>query len=156
MGQGQQGGQHDPYTNFRFGVSISGGANVEGCFSKVTGLEAEMDMEEWRCGTDPPTPRKIPLIVKYGAVTLEHGMTQDTGMAEWFSKSINGTDPSYRASVTITLKGRGGGDLRTWKYADAFCKKYAVGDLDANSAAVLIESAEIEGEAWTGGGLSGP
>src|SRR6476659_2606486 len=71
----------DPYKNFKFRVKWDG-KYVAG-ISKVSGLKRSTEVVEHREGGDPSTAHKSPGRIKYEAITLERGLTQDTNFHDW-------------------------------------------------------------------------
>ena len=48
--------------------------------SKVTGLKRTTEVVKFRDGADPSTSRKSPGRNEFDAITLERGITYDTGL----------------------------------------------------------------------------
>jgi len=59
----------DPYRNMRVLVELDG--IVQAGFSEATVPDTAQDPIEYREGNEPPYPRKIPGLVKFGNVTLK-------------------------------------------------------------------------------------
>jgi len=143
-----------PLTKMNFLVSV---AQVEGtaAFSEVTGVEASVDVIEFRQGNAHSlAPVKIPGLVKHGNVTLKFGYTLDSGFKTWIQECVSevrGQMP--RNDVTIELIDINGGapsakvesvtGTRTWLLTNAWVAKYTGPDLNASTSEVAIETVEI-------------
>lgn len=143
-----------PLTKMNFLVTVDG---VEGsaAFSEVTGVEASVDVIEFRQGNASSlAPVKIPGLVKHGNVTLKMGYTLDSAFKTWIQECVSevrGAMP--RNNVTIEMIDITGGapqqkvtavsGTRTWVLTNAWVAKYNAPDLDAKTSEVAIESVEI-------------
>lgn len=150
----------DPLQGLKFRVRISNIPEVIG-FTKITGLEMETAVVEYRESTDITTMRKLPGRVSYPVVTFEKGLDPGGFMYAWFldimdlpeqnrnAESATGfeTKGLFRRDIEIDLFDRdgifGGENGITWKLKNAWISKLSTGDLDANSDDVIIETAEI-------------
>jgi phage tail-like protein len=130
----------DPFGSFNFTLAI-GGITVAG-FSEVTGLNNETAPIDYREGTDPITPRRLPGLTKNGNVTLKRGVTLETDLWDWRTKVLDGD--IERKTVTISLRDEKGKDPRVqWVLHEAWPSKYVGPDMKANASEVAIESLEI-------------
>lgn len=143
-----------PLTKMNFLVtvnSISGTA----AFSEVTGVEASVDVIEFRQGNaNSLAPVKIPGLVKHGNVTLKFGYTLDSAFKTWIQECVSevrGEMP--RNDVQIEMIDINGGapqqlataitGTRVWVLKNAWVTKYNAPDLDAKTSDVAIESVEL-------------
>src|SRR5262249_23990999 len=102
----------DPYKNFKFRVYFSGRPDPILGVCKMTALKRTIEIVEHREGGDPSTSHKSPGRIKYEAITLERGVTQDTDFEEWANKVWNlssgdGTEVSlkdFRRNLIIELR----------------------------------------------------
>ena len=149
-----------PLTKMNFKVSV---ANVEGsaAFSQVTGIEATVDVIEFRQGNaNSLAPVKIPGLVKHGNVTLRFGYTLDSAFKTWIQECVSevrGEIP--RNDVSIELIDINGGSpqtmataitgTRVWVLTNAWVTKYNGPELDAKTSDVAIESVELAYEELT-------
>ena len=143
-----------PLTKMNFLVTV---ADVSGtaAFSEVTGVEASVDVIEFRQGNaNSLAPVKIPGLVKHGNVTLKMGYTLDSAFKTWIQECVSevrGAIP--RNDVQIELIDIAGGapqqmpvnvtGNRVWLLTNAWVCKYNGPDLDAKTSDVAIESVEI-------------
>ena len=143
-----------PLTKMNFRVSVD---SVEGAaaFSQVTGLDATVDVIEFRQGNASSlAPVKIPGLVKHGNVTLRFGYTLDSAFKTWIQECVSETRGEMpRNDVQIELVDINGGapqqfataitGTRVWLLTNAWVTKYTAPELDAKTSDVAIESVEL-------------
>ena len=143
-----------PLTKMNFLVTVDGVSGTA-AFSEVTGVEATVDVIEFRQGNaNSLSPVKIPGLVKHGNVTLKFGYTLDSAFKTWIQECVSesrgemprnnvqiemidingGTPPTATETVTGT---------RVWTLTNACVSKYNAPALDAKTSDVAIESVEI-------------
>lgn len=131
-----------PYRNFRFKLEIDG--LEAGGFSEVSGIDASVDVVEYREGTDTRlTPRKLPGLTKLGNVTFKKGTTDSLILFDWVNKLTLGNEILTRKTVTLTAQGEDGNDVASWQFLDAWPVKYTGPDFNATASEIAIESIEI-------------
>ncbi len=95
----------DPYAGFNFVVAISGitddGRSIKGAFSEVSGLEAEIEVIEYRTGAEEACVRKLPGLRKFSNITLKRGIVGDLALWNWMIRATKGH--AYRADGFIIL-----------------------------------------------------
>jgi phage tail-like protein len=150
------GGGAYPLTKMNFIVSIGDSAGVA-AFSEVSGIEASVDVIEFRQGNSGSlAPVKIPGLVKHGNITMKYGMTLGNDFTQWVrdcTSEQRGAIP--RASVVIELIDISGsapnalvsdvtsGGTSCWTLSNAWVTKYSGTDLNAMQSEIAIESVEI-------------
>jgi phage tail-like protein len=136
-------------------------------FSSISGLSAEVESVEYREGTDEITMAKFEGLVSYGDVTLSKGVDPQGRLWAWF-KALHGNMidvkaaqaltsgaqsailPGGRRTLTIEVLARG--DINTadaariYTLRNAWPRTFEVGDLDASSSDVLVETMTIAHE----------
>lgn len=147
--------RYDPYKSFRFLVAITGKMNFAKCgFQKVTGLKMKTDVIEYREGGDDVTKIKTPGLVSFEPITCERGMSDDTDMFDWATKSYLPNDASSRndadcrAQIGITLQDRDGVAKRRWDILSGWVSEYDTGDFDATGSHIMVEKMTIQHEGW--------
>ena len=156
MGTYESNGKSLPYplTKMNFLVTVDGVSGTA-AFSEVSGVEATVDVIEFRQGNaDSLAPVKIPGLVKHGNVTLKFGYTLDSAFKTWIQECVSevrGEMP--RNNVQIEMIDINGGapnskvdsitGTRVWVLTNAWVTKYTAPDLDAKTSDVAIESVEI-------------
>ncbi len=131
----------DPYRNFRFRLEIDG--IDQAGFREVTVPDSTQDVVEYREGHEPPTPRKLSGLVKYGNVSLKWGMTNSLDVYNW-RKAVeeNGAEDN-RKNIAIILINEKGDDVGRWNFRRAWPTKYDAPDLNATGNDIAIENLEI-------------
>lgn len=143
-----------PLTKMNFIVTIKG---VEGtaAFSEVSGIEATVDVIEFRQGNAHSlAPVKIPGLVKHGNVTLKFGYTTNSTFKTWIQECVSETRGEMpRNDVQIEMIDINGGapstevkevtGTRVWVLTNAWVTKYTAPDLNASTSEVAIESVEL-------------
>lgn len=133
------GSRVDPFVNFNFLVEIDG--IVRGAFSEVTGLDATIDVVEYREGGRNTTPIKLAGLNKYSNITLKWGMTTDTELYDWHRQAVLGN--VERRNGSIIMLDRQANEVARWNFLSAWPTKYTAPSLNAESAEVAIETLEI-------------
>ncbi|MBR6326978.1 MAG: phage tail protein [Lachnospiraceae bacterium] len=147
-------GSYYPLTKMNFLVTVDSITGTA-AFSEVTGVEASVDVIEFRQGNSGSlAPVKIPGLVKHGNVTLKMGYILDSAFKTWIQEcvsEIRGEMP--RHDVTIELIDINPGaptgaveshsGIRTWVLTNAWVAKYNAPDLDAKNSDIAIESVEL-------------
>ena len=149
-----------PLTKMNFVVSVSDGSSTStarAAFSEVTGVEATVDVIEFRQGnSESLSPVKVPGLVKHGNITLKFGYTLNNNFKDWVIKCVSSTrEGLYRANVTIelidtttkaspiTLTTTSSDTRNAWVLKNAWVTKYTAPDLNAMQSEIAIESVEI-------------
>lgn len=127
----------DPVPKFRFDVVST---SLKGGFSKVTGIEEEIAVEEKRYGTKPLYTRKIKGECKGGQLTLEKGVVQDfSAFIDWYTRARTGRS-EYRELVEIQVKNEADEMIRRLRVHEVWPASYKIGDLDAKASEVAVEA----------------
>lgn len=134
----------DPYKGFRFLVEIEG--IVQAGFSEVTIPDSAQDPVEYREGSDLPTVRKIPGLVKYGNVVLKWGTTDSTELFEWRYQVESGMVGDARKNMAVIVLDEEGQMAARWEFREAWPTKYDAPDLKASGNEIAIETLEIAHE----------
>jgi len=80
-----------PYLTFNFAVEIEG--LLVGGFTEVTGLESQIEVEEYREGGVNDFVRKLPGKTTYANLVLRHGLTGLSTLWDWYNPDYRGGDP---------------------------------------------------------------
>lgn len=145
----------DPYKNFKFRLKWDG-RYVAG-ISRVSGLRRTTEVVEHREGGDPSSSRKSPGRTNYEPITLERGVSQDTEFEQWANKVWTlgaglGSEVSlrdFRKDVTLELYNEAGQVVLAYRLHRCWPSLFeALPDLDANGAAIAIQTLVLENEGW--------
>ena len=118
-----------PYGVFNYLVNLGDGTEgeVQGGFSEVSGLNAEVTVAEYRNGNAPVNyVTKIPAISKAGDVTLKRGVIGAENIYNWLDQIREG-DVAAKRNVEIKLKRENATDpssVVTWKLFNAIPIKW--------------------------------
>lgn len=146
----------DPYKNFKFHVKWDG--HYVAGVSSVSALRRTTEVVQHREGGDPSSERKSPGRTEFEAITLQRGVTHDADFESWANKVWTlgagaGSEVSlrdFRKDIVIELHNEAGQLVKAWNVYRCWPSEYvALCDLDANAAAVAIESLTLENEGWT-------
>lgn len=124
--------------SFRYEVEIG---NFKGNFSKVSGLEGQIELEEYQEGGVNTHVHMLPKRVQTGKLVLERGVGNLSRMVKWFQHIKEGK--VQKSSGTIKLRTEDNKVVRTWEFQDAFPTKWTGPSLNALGREVAIESLEI-------------
>ena len=132
----------DPLQSFMFRVSISGLPSSVG-FQKVGGLSREVAVVEYLENMYEHT-HKLAGRETVSEVTFERGMYADKYCQKLYESVFNNNN--MRSTVTISVLNRFGTVKRSFQLAECWFSKFEVGDLDATSDDVIIETLTMQFE----------
>jgi phage tail-like protein len=147
----------DPYKNFKFRLKFGNSSTYVAGISKMSALKRTTAPVEHREGGDPSSPYKSPGLTKFDPITLERGVTHDTEFEVWASKVWNfhggfGAESSlkdFRKDITIDVFNEAGQKVISYQIFRCWVSEFqALGDLDANGNATLMQSLKLENEGW--------
>jgi phage tail-like protein len=131
----------DPFLGGNFKVEISGIPTATS-FSEVSGLEAVIEVVDYRAGNAAPgATEKQPGQSKYTNITLKRGVSSDLSLWNWMSNALKGS--VQRAAVSITLLDQADNPQLRWNLANAWPCRWTGPVLVADSSEVAIETLEI-------------
>lgn len=133
------GERKDPYLSFMFNVEIDG--LIVGAFSEVSGLQIEVETEEYKEGGVNDYVHKFPKMAKYQNLVLKKGITDSDVLWKWHQDVVNGK--IERKSGSIVLLDSTGEEKLRWGFAEAYPVKWTGPDLKADTNAVAVESLEL-------------
>lgn len=146
-------GREDPYLGFRFTVEIS--SLLVAGFSDVSGLEIQMEPEEYEEGGANGYSHRLPTRYTQPNIVLQRGLTESHAFWEWITNALNGK--LERKDGRIVLLNSVGEEARHWAFTGAYPVRWAGPDLQADQGAVAIETLELAHRGFTtvGGGSPG-
>ena len=136
----------DPYAGYNFIVTIPGiGENgLRAAFSEVSGLEAQLEVIEYRTGGEDLTVRKLPGLKTFTNLTLKRGITGDTAFWNWIKAAMDGQ--VQRVDGVIELLDEARTPVLRWRFRRGWPCKYSGPSLSAGSNEVALETLEITHE----------
>ena len=129
----------DPYVGFLYRVEILG-LQVGG-FSQITGLDREVQTEDFREGGLNDYTHKLATVTKYQNLSLKRGIADATELWQWHQDVVNGK--IERRQISIVLTDALGQQKWRWIFADAYPVKWSGSELNASTNAVFVESVDF-------------
>jgi len=137
------GDRHDPVLSFNFKVEITG--LIIAGFSEVSGLQAEIEVHEYREGGLNEYIHKRAGPAKYATnLVLKRGIADSQELWSWYSDVLQGT--IERKSLDIVLMDSAGTEKRRWTFQNAYPVKWSGPDFKAQASEIAIESLELAHE----------
>lgn len=123
----------------RFRVEIDGIEQTGAC--EVSGLEALVEIIEYREGTDPLHSRNLSGLTKYGTLTVKYGLTDSMEIYNWFKSGVEGdVQPRQVSVVAMDMQGR---EKARWDLVEAWPSKYQAPAFNAKANDIAMETIEI-------------
>jgi phage tail-like protein len=110
-----------------------------GTFAAIRGLEATVEVLEYREGGINDVVHRLPGQMTYPNLVLSHGLTS-RAVEDWFAQTRLGAD---RHAMTVTFLDSAGNSVRAWSFADAFPVRWTGPVLSANGGEVAGEELEV-------------
>jgi phage tail-like protein len=137
------GDRHDPVLSFNFKVEITG--LIIAGFSEVSGLQAEIEVHEYREGGLNEYIHKRAGPAKYATnLVLKRGIADSQELWSWYSDVLQGR--IERKSLDIVLMDSAGTEKRRWTFQNAYPVKWSGPDFKAQASEIAIESLELAHE----------
>jgi len=133
------GQRSDPFPDARFLVEID--SLVVAGFSEVSGLEVELETEEYAEGGVNTHTHSLPTRFDYPNLVLERGVTDSRALWQWIEDALNGR--IERKSGRVILLDSIGQEQWGWEFHEAYPAKWSGPELDADRASVAIETLEL-------------
>ena len=134
------GKRNDPFGGFNYRVEIDG--LTVGGFSEVSGLQVEVEVEDYREGGVNAYLHRIPGPTRYpNNLVLKHGLTDTTELWDWHHDVTQGT--ITRRQLTITLQDNAGDDVCQWIVNEACPVRWVGPELRASTAEIAVETLEL-------------
>jgi len=134
----------DPVLAFNFRLEIKG--VFEAGFSEVSGLQAEIEVQEFREGGVNDSMLKFAGPVKFPSLVLKNGITDSTTLWAWYQDVMRGK--FERKQLDVVLLDEAGEEKRRWKFKRAYPVKWNGPGLKATSSEVALESLELAHEGF--------
>jgi phage tail-like protein len=110
-----------------------------GTFAGIRGLEAQVDVLEYREGGINDVVHRLPGAMTYPNIILTNGLTS-RAIEEWFTKTRLGAE---RHTMTVTFLDNAGNAVRAWSFADAFPVRWTGPTLTAADTTIAGEELEV-------------
>lgn len=129
----------DPYRGYRFSVEID--SLIVGGFSEVSGLERELETEEYNEGGVDRFTHTFPDRMTHPNLTLKRGLTDSETFWNWIQQVKYGI--VERKSGRILLLNTRGEEVWGWEFRDAYPVKWTGPELRAEEGSVAFETVEL-------------
>jgi phage tail-like protein len=123
-------------------LDIAGVTKNDMRFQDVSGLSAEVGIEELQEGGENRFTHRLPTRAKYPNLVLKRGMLTDSGIIGWFREAIEDFEFSP-ATVLVKLLDHEHEPLVTWNFMRAWPVKWVVSDLKATENSIVVETIEL-------------
>ncbi len=130
------------YGKYNFVVEIDGIAQAG--FREVEGLNATVEVWEYREGTEQTTVRLEPGVARYGPLVLRWGVTQNAELWSWMEQTLQGNIERKNISVIILNQKRE--EVVRYNLEDAWPSSFNVDTLDSQDSGPAIEELVIQYE----------
>jgi phage tail-like protein len=134
-----------PYQTFNFAVEIEG--LLVGGFTEVSGLESEIEVEEYREGGVNGYVHRLPGRTSHSNLVLQHGLTSLSTMWNWYYDTTQGS--IQRKNGTIMLLDPRQIPVMWWNFRNALPVRWTGPSFSAVSDEVGIEALELAHEGLT-------
>ncbi|PZO53766.1 MAG: phage tail protein [Phormidesmis priestleyi] len=130
----------DPYMAYNFVVELSG--LITGGFSEISGLESEVEVEEYREGGVNGYVHQFPSQVKHPNLVLSRGLVDGDVMWDWYWLTAQGRPLLLNGTVMLLDSQRL--PVMWWTFKDAYPVKWVGPTFDASSdTQVGVEQIEL-------------
>lgn len=125
-----------------FAVEITG--IVHATFDECSGLEAKMEVEEYKEGGLNGYTHKLPGRVSFSNVTLKWGTQHSSELWDWYTNVVSKTDKSAELrSVSIIQFDQTRQEVRRWNLQKAFPVKWVGPSYNAANSQIGVETLEL-------------
>lgn len=130
---------HRFIVNFMFDIFP---APLDIAFQRVSGLSRELEVSLYREGGENARNIWLAEKVNHGSLLLERGVMNASILTTQFDRVLRRESTQW-ANVVIMLLNENDLPVTTWTLSHALPVRWQVGDLDASSNTVLINSLEL-------------
>src|SRR5262245_20373768 len=146
------------------GVGVAKSA-IFGSFSEASGLNAEMETEEYREGGNNTGPHKFVKWGKYPNLVFKRGITMNTDLWDWYYATLYKNQNPVRKNGIVILTDRGSGisaaaggptplglpgldrlPIAVWYFRNALPERLQGPTLNGKSNEIAIETLELAHE----------
>jgi phage tail-like protein len=138
-----------PPVGFHFKVHFTGiGGDSDTQFQEVSGLTAEISVEELPVGGENKFTHRLPTRSKYSNLILKRGMLTDSKLIEWLTNAIENFK-FKPVDLSIFLLNEDHQVLATWNFIHAYPVKWAISDFKALENSLVVETIELAYQYFT-------
>lgn len=146
-----------PYSmprSFHFSVEFQGVSGLKSNdvkFQDVSGLIAELGVEEIKSGGENRFSHRLPTRARYQNLVLKRGMLTDSGLIKWFTDAVENFSFTP-ATIVIKLLDPDHQPLQSWTFIKAWPVKWSISEFKANENTVVVEAIELAYQYFRRGG----
>lgn len=138
-------GAYYPPVGFYFQVDFdflkSGGDDAR--FQEVSGLNAEIGIEEITEGGENRFTHRLPTRGKYSNLILKRGLFNNSQLIDWCKDAIENLDFTT-TTVNVSLLNESGEPLGyTYSFVNAYPVKWTISDLKSMDNSFVVETLEL-------------
>jgi phage tail-like protein len=108
-------------------------------FQEVSGLEAEMEMENFTEGGENRFTWQLPKRTRYSEITLKRGLLIRSTLTNWCRDALENFSFAP-ANLAISLLNEQHMPVMSWYVVSAIPKKWSVSGFNAQENAIVVES----------------
>ena len=132
--------RNDPYLNYNYLVEVD--SLIVGGFSEVTGLQVEIQTEDYREGGVNEYIHKLAGPARYSSnLILKRGITDSAVLWEWQMEVVVGL--INRRDISVILHDAAHNEKWRWIFFEAYPVKWSGPDLRAANPDVALETLEL-------------
>jgi len=130
-----------PPVGFHFSVTfeLSPQTADDTRFQEVSGLDVEMEMENFTEGGQNRFTWQLPKRARYSDITLKRGMFIGSPVIQWCKDAFENFSFSP-ANLHVSLLNEQHNPIMTWYVVHAIPKKWSVSGLNAQDNSIMVES----------------
>ena len=138
----------DPLIAAFFTLEMQGA--VKGVFKSLENLGSENELSEYKASGDKgqQVVKYQPGLLKWNAVTLKQGVTDDLTFWEWREKVEQGDMQAARKNGSFVMHNTKGEAVAQWDFVNAWPRAIKGPGGDASSSEVAIEELELVSEGY--------
>ncbi|MGB8956733.1 MAG: phage tail protein [Tumebacillaceae bacterium] len=127
-------------TSFRFQVELD--SLIIAQFSEVSGLQSEIEYEEYNEGGNNHFTHRFPKRTKTSPLVLKRGVSLNTApLWAWYQAMAYGTPKVLNGAIVLVDEREN--PIGRWVFVEGYPSKYSGPDLNAMRSEVAIETLEI-------------
>ncbi len=136
-----------PPPSFYFQLSFPGkSSSTDASFQELSGISAELSVEEITEGGENKFKYKLPGTEKFGNLVLRRGVAPATSnLITWCNQTIESdfSSPIQVNTITVALLNAEFTTLMSWDFFNAYPVKWSISDFKAQENQLAIESIEF-------------
>ncbi|OGO70010.1 MAG: phage tail protein [Chloroflexi bacterium RBG_19FT_COMBO_62_14] len=139
-------GRADPLVGFHYAVEIQG--TLKGYFTECSGLGSEHDVIEHKIVDEKGKEviQKIPGRLKWEAISLKRGITDNMDIWMWRKKVEDGDVDGARSNGSIVMFDQHLSEMARWNFENAWPVKVSGPSVKSDSNEIGIEELSITHE----------